>query len=317
MQGFNPVLLRQSLTTFHKADLLLPDAAWHAYLTLYNLAPLQSRYQLRAGRVQCEEYDLVVQYYTQQTASRGTVVLVHGYMDHVGLYSRLMGCLLAQGWDVLCYDLPGHGLSSGESYSIEHFCIYASQLDIILKSIHLKGPCVAIGQSTGGAVVLAHQQLLVQRLSADPISQRILLAPLIRPAQYSIIRIKYLLLRFFLRRVRRFHGVNSHDEEFMRFVRSQDPLQKQWVAVNWIGAMLGWVTLIEAGEPQHIDLTVIQGTEDETVDWPHNLSVLGQLFPRLDVELIEAGRHHLANEGLPWRQQVFDKVSKVLAKVKY
>ncbi|SFF86053.1 alpha/beta hydrolase [Neptunomonas qingdaonensis] len=313
MQGFNPVLLRQSLTTFHKSGLLRPDTAWHAYLTLYKLAPLQSQYQLRVGLVKCEQVDLAVQYYTQQTTSRGTVVLIHGYMDHVGLYSRLMGCLLEQGWDVLCYDLPGHGLSSGSGYSIDHFSTYAAQLDIILQSTHLKGPCVALGQSTGGAIVLAHQQLVSQRLSVDPFSQRILLAPLIRPAQYPFIRLKYSLLRFFLRRVRRFHGINSHDDAFVHFIRSQDPLQKQWVAVNWIGAMLEWVELIEAGQPQHIDMTVIQGTADETVDWQHNLSVLGRLFPLLRVELIEAGRHHLANEGLAWRQQVFDKISEVLA----
>ncbi len=316
MQGFNPVLLRQSLTTFQKSGLLHPDTAWHAYLMLYNLAPLQSQYQLRVGLVKCEKYDLAVQYYTQQTTSLGTVVLVHGYMDHVGLYSRLMGCLLEQGWDVLCYDLPGHGLSSGSSYSIDSFSTYAAQLDIILKSTQLKGPCVALGQSTGGAIILAHQKLVSQRLSADPITQRILLAPLIRPAQYPLIRFKYSLLRFFLSRVRRFHGTNSHDAAFVRFIRSQDPLQKQWVTVNWIGAMLEWVELIEAGQPQQIDMTVIQGTADDTVDWQHNLSVLGRLFPPLRIELIEAGRHHLANEGLPWRQQVFDKISEVLANVK-
>ena len=312
MQGFNPVLLRDSLTTFKKADLLHPDTAWHAYLALYNLAPLQSRYQLKVGLVRCDEFDLVVQYYAQHTANLGTVVLVHGYMDHVGLYSRLIECLLARGWDVLCYDLPGHGLSSGASYSIDHFTRYAQQLSHILQVRPLTGPIVMLGQSTGGAVVLAHQKLLAQEQSDDPIAQRILLAPLIRPAQYPVIRFKYAMLRFFLSRVRRFHGVNSHDAAFMRFIRLQDPLQKHWVAVNWIGAMLEWVELIEAGYPQQIDITVIQGTEDETVDWQHNLSVLERLFPRIQVALIKEGRHHLANEGLPWRDQVYDEISKVL-----
>lgn len=316
MQGFNPTLLRQSLASFQEVDLLYPDAAWQAYLALYNLAPLQSRYQLRIGLVTCDDYDLVVQYYTQQKMSQGTVFLIHGYMDHVGLYSRLIGCLLEQGWDVLCYDLPGHGLSSGASYSIDHFTRYALQVEQVLQARALSGPIVMMGQSTGGAIVLAHQTLMAQQQSADSIAQRILLAPLIRPAQYSIIRFKYSLLRFFLSRVRRFHGVNSHDDVFMRFIRFQDPLQKQWVAVSWIGAMLEWVGLIEAGQPQQIEITVIQGTEDETVDWQHNLSVLGQLFPKIKVELIEAGRHHLANEGLPWRQQVFDKISEVLIRVK-
>lgn len=317
MQDFDPVLLRQSLMSFQQAEQLCPDAAWQAYLDIYNLAPLQHRYHLSVGVVQCEEFDLVAQHYTQQFDSLGTVVVVHGYMDHVGLYSRLIAFLLEQGWDVLCYDLPGHGLSSGESYAIDDFSRYASQLEKVLRARDISGSCILLGQSTGGAVVLAHQALFCQGLATvDPICKRILLAPLIRPAQYHLIVFKYSFLRFFLNRVTRFYSMNSHDEAFMRFVHLQDPLQKQWVAVKWIGAMLEWVEVIESRTPQHIDITVIQGTEDATVDWKHNLNVLQRLFPDIEMELVDGGRHHLANEDVPWRKQVFDKVAEVLKRVK-
>lgn len=318
MQGFDPVLLRQSLTTFQQAEQLCPDTGWLAYLECYNLASLQHRYQLSVGVVKCEEFDLVAQHYAQPNDSLGTVIVVHGYMDHVGLYSRLITFLLEQGWDVLCYDLSGHGLSSGESYAIDHFSRYASQLECVLQSRDINGPCVLLGQSTGGATVLAHQALFCRQslITALPISKRILLAPLIRPAQYHLIAFKYSLLRFFLSRVRRFHSVNSHDEAFMRFVSSQDPLQKQWVAVKWIGAMLEWVEEIESAAPQNIEMTVIQGTEDATVDWRHNLKVLQRLFPDIQIELVDGGRHHLVNEDLLWRKQVFDKVSDVLKQAK-
>lgn len=315
MEGFDVEVLRQLLTDFQHAEIFQPNELWLSYLKMYQLTPLVEQYQLRAGLVSCDGYDLVVQHYMQSNRSRGTVVLVHGYMDHVGLYSQLISEMLGLGWDVLCYDLPGHGLSTGDSYSIDHFSRYAEQLEKIIQQRVLQKPCVMVGQSTGGAIVLAHQKLFTSEQVTDPIVQRILLAPLIRPAQHYAIYWKYALLRYLLKRVRRFHSNNSHDEDFVRFIRFQDPMQKQWVAVSWIGAMLEWVDLIEASEPQSIDITVIQGTEDNTVDWQHNLSVLQRLFPDIEVELVEEGRHHLANEGLPWRQQVYDKISEVLMRI--
>ncbi|SIS43489.1 alpha/beta hydrolase [Neptunomonas antarctica] len=317
MQGFNAAALRHSLKTFRQGDFFEPDAAWLSYFTLYNLAPLRARYQLSLGIVTCGTFELVVQHYTQKGSSRGrskgNIVLVHGYMDHVGLYSKLIGYLLEQGWDVLCYDLPGHGLSSGDSYAIDHFSQYAEQLEHILHYQVLDGPCVLIGQSTGGSIVMAHQYLFGD--GENKVNYRILLAPLIRPAQYELIRFKYFILRFFLKRVRRIHSTNSHDTDFIRFVRFQDPLQDKWVAVNWIGAMLEWVELIESGPCKDGPITVIQGTDDKTVDGQHNVQVLRQLYSEIDVLLVDGGRHHLANEGLVWREQVFSKIQNVLKQI--
>ncbi|WP_293265685.1 alpha/beta hydrolase [Neptunomonas sp.] len=315
MQAFTVEALRQSLSGFQEAEIFHPDELWLSYMEMYQLAPLAEHYQLRMGIVSYESCDLVVQHYMQVGASCGTVVLVHGYMDHVGLYSQLISNLLKKDWNVLCYDLPGHGLSTGDSYAIDDFSTYALQLELVLQQQSFQKPCVLMGQSTGGAIVLSHQKLFASKQETDPIAQRILLAPLIRPAQYHAIWLKYKVLRYFLKRVRRFHSNNSHDDAFLCFLRSQDPLQKQWVAVSWIGAMLEWVEEIEAGTPQLINMTVIQGTDDNTVDWQHNLSVLQRLFSNLEVELIEDGRHHLVNEGLPWRRLVFDKVGEVLSRI--
>ena len=43
--------------------------------------------------------------------ARGTVLICHGYFDHVGLYRHLIAHVLELGYAVLAYDLPGHGLS--------------------------------------------------------------------------------------------------------------------------------------------------------------------------------------------------------------
>ena len=44
---------------------------------------------------------------------RGTVFLLHGYFDHTGILKNLIRHCLEREWTVACFDLPGHGLSSG------------------------------------------------------------------------------------------------------------------------------------------------------------------------------------------------------------
>ncbi len=46
---------------------------------------------------------------------RATVLLMHGYFDHTGTLSQTIHHLIARGYQVAAYDMPGHGLSSGDS----------------------------------------------------------------------------------------------------------------------------------------------------------------------------------------------------------
>src|SRR5690606_29972916 len=74
------------------------------------------------GVFEAAGYQLVAQYWLPTGVSpKGTVFFLHGYYDHVGLFSAFIGFLLRQGWIVVAYDQPGHGLSSGEQASIKDF----------------------------------------------------------------------------------------------------------------------------------------------------------------------------------------------------
>ena len=85
--------------------------------------------------------------------ARGTVVINHGYLDHSGLYNKLITVFLAANYDVLIYDLPGHGLSSGALASIDSFAEYQTVLSELLLHLDdtLIGPRILLGQSTSGA----------------------------------------------------------------------------------------------------------------------------------------------------------------------
>ncbi len=111
-----------------------PPHALSDYLAHYRLAPLLSqRVGLYAGFVDTERYRLWAQVWTPEQP-RGTAFVVHGYFDHLGLYRHLLERLLDQGWRVVLWDLPGHGLSSGARATIDDFedygaCLQASSVN--------------------------------------------------------------------------------------------------------------------------------------------------------------------------------------------
>ncbi len=308
--------LRNTLPAFSKVTGWRPNDVWDDYAKLYKLIPLREQYDWTVGVEPYQDLSLVMQHFAVEDAV-GTVFLLHGYTDHLGLYTGLIETLLKAGWNVLGVDLPGHGLSSGNSYSIQSFSTYAGMVQHILKTHCQNEMTLLMGLSTGGAAILEHQRLYPAQ-AGDPFSVagRILLAPLVRPAYCEVIQWKYRLLHLFLKRVKRVRTEHSHDEAFLRFIHEEDPLQSNWIAVDWIGAMLKWIPLIEGSVPSKIPMTVIQGTDDTTVDWSHNVTVLKQLYPSAEIKLIEGARHHLVNEGEPWLSEIREVVLQTLSKIK-
>jgi len=328
MTSFDADEMRNQLAAFDPLAPFSISGAWQDYHGLYRLEPSVDKYHYSIGLEILDGTELVVQLFSPSAdlkKAKGTVVLMHGYMDHVALYGKLINHVLEQGWALLSYDLPGHGLSSGASHAIDHFSEYAAQLEQIL-SHHplLASPLVLMGQSTGGAIILEHHRLFGDAVaSADTIghvdrlsiAHRILLAPLIRPKQYRSIQLQYHIFHYFLDRVKRFYTPNSHDKGFTRFIREKDPLQKSWVSVDWIGAMLVWVKAIESWRPRQAEVTVFQGTDDQTVEWEHNLTVLCDIYPNISIKKIEGARHNLANEDEQWREPVFSGITAILSSI--
>jgi len=117
------------------------------YLKFYQLDfPSTLSAQHFIGTLQSGEYTIVAQYWlpTLQPA-KGTVLVLHGYYDHVGLCQHLIRFILEQGFAVVAYDQPGHGLSSGEQVVIHHFSEYVAVLQqCVQQAQHLPQPLLAI-----------------------------------------------------------------------------------------------------------------------------------------------------------------------------
>ena len=231
--------------------------------------------------------------------AKGTVMLQHGYYDHVGLYGNIIGHCLQQGYNLFCYDLPGHGLSTGERAGINSFQQYDQVFVDGLEQCqrHMPGPISLIGQSTGGAIIVNY--LLSRHINREnsPFDKIFLLAPLVRPMSWNLSLVFFHMAKWFIKRMKRTFTENSNNPDFVEFVSRHDPLQPLYLQVTWVRALKEWITFIENCPSVDLDIHVIQGDEDGTVDFRHNQKVLAQKFMGHDVRYIKGGRHHLANEG--------------------
>jgi alpha-beta hydrolase superfamily lysophospholipase len=237
---------------------------------------------------------------------KGSLLLLHGYYDHMGLYRHLIEWSLQLGLAVIVCDLPGHGLSSGSPASIASFSEYQavlSGLQVEAARLSLPAPWHLCGQSTGAAIVIDH--LLNAPLRRE-VGRAILLAPLVRPRAWLRSRFSYQAVRPFLRQLPRRFTVNSTDAAFIDFVHRQDPLQAQMLPTDWVGALARWIPMIESAMPSAQRPLIVQGDADLTVDWRYNLKILEQKFDRPDVLLLPGARHHLANEQARYRTHYLD-----------
>jgi alpha-beta hydrolase superfamily lysophospholipase len=237
-----------------------------------------------------------------------TLVLVHGYFDHVGLYSHLVRFGLSRGANVVAFDLPGHGISSGPRGEIRDFAEYRQAIADVLTAVdYLPGKRLVIAQSTGGAATMDY----LQNGGASRVDRVVLLAPLVRPTQWRRIVFTHRLLSRFVDQVPRRFADSSQDPQFLNFLR-EDPLQSLVIPVCWVAALRRWLPRFLAGPVSPHELMVVQGDADDTVDWTYNLRQIRRLFPAMRLYMVPGGRHHLANERADLRTAYFSAIESYL-----
>jgi alpha-beta hydrolase superfamily lysophospholipase len=301
---FDPDRLRAGLKPLVENLALSEDG--QAYQRFYSMGGLGSegRVSSRLGRFEIGGYEIVTQLWTPEKPV-ATLVLVHGFYDHMGLYRHVIEWALELGYAVISCDLPGHGLSSGTRASITDFAEYQVVLERLFveaNALDLPQPWHLCGQSTGGAIVIDH---LLNHGDQSPIQgQSILLAPLVRPRGWTWSKVSYYLLRAFVKGIDRRFSENTNVPTFMPFLMA-DPLQPRRLPTAWVGALAKWIERIESAPRSPRSPLIVQGESDMTVDWNHNLAVLKDKFDHPQIFMLHEARHHLANELPELRVQFF------------
>jgi alpha-beta hydrolase superfamily lysophospholipase len=241
--------------------------------------------------------------------SRGTAIILHGYYDHSGIVRNLIDCCIREGLCVAAFDLPGHGLSSGEPAAIDSFSQYANALDTFLTicQTYLPGPFFAVGHSTGCAVVLEQ----IFRRQDNPYRHIILLAPLVRSEYWFWSKVGYELSKLFTTKTCRWYRNASSDKAFLKWFR-RDPLQTSHFPICWAKAMYAWNDRFNTYTPRSVPLTIIQGESDNTVDWRFNIPYLNAKIPGCRIVFIKNGRHQLLNEAEPYRSICLENIREIL-----
>jgi len=241
---------------------------------------------------------------------QGTVVVLHGYYDHVGIMKNLIHFLLGKQYAVAAYDLPGHGLSTGERAAIDSFQEYVAALEEFLRLCqpHLPGPFHLVGHSTGGAAALDYL------LTAEeiPVERTVLLAPLVRSYAWEISKLGNVAAGPLVESIPRVFRSNSSDDQFVRFLR-EDPLQYGYFPLKWANALYAWNDQIKTYPPSERPVLVIQGTADTTVDWKYNVEFIQEKLPTAKIVLLERARHQLVNESRGLRGRLFEDLVKYLS----
>ncbi len=285
------------------------------YLDFYNLHfedTANNRIDHLYTTIQSQGFDVAVQVWLRQE-NKGTVFIVHGYWDHTGLYHHLIRHCLKLGFNVVAYDEPGHGLSTGERVVIDSFTRYTRVFEDLINEckIHLPKPYFSIGQSTGGAVLFDY---LFTHPEND-FTNTILLAPLIRIKNWHLAanahKLVYPWLKYFPRDMRQ---LGSHDENFCEFLRN-DPMQFNKASMQWLYALRQWVVRFSQFSTIDCPLAFVQGDKDETVDWHYNLPTAEARLPNLKKHLIADACHNLVNESDYYRNQVMTIISNELGAV--
>jgi lysophospholipase len=299
--------LRQQLPPFGAG--VTPSPGLRAFCRFYGIdfAAQCPAVEHRAGTVHSGSYTLAVHAWCQPDA-QANLLLLHGYFDHTGLFNKLIAWALAHKCNVLIFDLPGHGLSTGEPAAINAFAEYSRAIADVLAAVEM--PSLrwwVMAQSTGGAALIDFA-----RHARWPFTATVLLAPLVRPVGWLRVSLGHRLLGSWLDSVPRKFAVNSSDKAFLTFLQ-RDPLQSKRISLRWVAALRHWLQ-----ELPHSDLgvgpaLVVQGDADATVDWRYNLPVIQALFPGSEIAMLPGAGHQLANESAEFRSAYLTRVQTWLA----
>jgi len=250
---------------------------------------------------------------------KGTVIVLHGYLNHTGQMKHLIAGLLESGFAVGSFDLPGHGLSEGQSAAVGAFEDYTQALRDFVPVVEpiCRRPLYFVGFSTGASVGMDllgnHPQAVACGCHPKEIFDKVVLAaPLIHWRRFNASKAMYAFYRAFTEKAPRVPQRNSSNKDFLSFNRHSDYLHCRYVSLDWVRALYDWNTRLAAATPCDKDVFILQGDRDTTVDWRYNIRLLKEKFPAAKVEVVQGARHELFNESIGLRKECLTKITAYL-----
>lgn len=244
-----------------------------------------------------------------QPQTTGIILLLHGYILHSLCQAAFISHLVSKGYEVVAFDWPGHGLSSGKRACISDFRVYALVLSSLIDSIERTQdtPIHLVAHSTGCSAWIAR----TINGFPDPFDKVILISPLVRSAAWiASVTGACIAKRIGLPLVPRVFRNSSHDMDYLNRLK-YDPLAPWVLPIQWTHTLIRWQRTLAHHSPHAKAINVFQGTRDTVVDWKHGLRMIHHLFPQASIRRWKGQRHDLLNEGKIVRSLVFDAIDRI------
>ncbi len=219
---------------------------------------------------------------------RGVVAITHGMGEHSSRYGHLVERFVARGWAVACYDLRGHGRSSGRRGDACNFAALLEDLDLVVATarrllmessgslplseegraaLPLNTPVFLFGHSFGGLISLRYLQ------TRQGVAGGIIAAPWLRlafqpaPWKLAIGRVA----RMFWPTLTQYTGVNlgrlSRDAAFLD-TQPHPELKHQRISARLFYEIERERSLARAAAPGLAAPTLfLHGQADPVTDW--------------------------------------------------
>jgi alpha-beta hydrolase superfamily lysophospholipase len=277
-----------------------PTPAVAEYFNFYNLSPADAGHWF--GTVASEGEILAAHFFLPKNPV-GTIFLVHGFLDHTATLSKLIHEGIARNYAVVSWDLPGHGLTSGERTETGDFALCAAQLEDILGRVkgRLPQPVHLMAHSTGASIAMEY----LHNAEINQFDRIVLLAPLVRHAHWGWGKFGYTISSPFTNHIGRKVKTNSSNPVYLEFARN-DPLGIESISYEYLEDLYEWEERARDYPEWDGAALIIQGDLDDVVDWEYNLEFLQGKMPEAEISIIPGARHQLANESDAYRIQVFD-----------
>ena len=123
------------------------------------------------------ELDFHVEHYRAQSDGRLSLIMVHGFSAHCGLYRHVGAAFAAAGIAVTQFDCRGHGRSSGRRGHVDDFDEYLDDLAMVIawaRAQVTSRSWTLLGHSMGGAIALAY---VLDQARAEKPDHLVLAAP--------------------------------------------------------------------------------------------------------------------------------------------
>jgi len=224
---------------------------------------------------------------------KGTLFIIHGYLEHTALRIPIIAQAVRHGWMVCGIDLIGHGLSTGKPAHIDEFDEYVVALETALHNKAWPKPWRFAGHSTGCAV-----ELLYVAKHGNPFEWSLLEAPLVRTMLWKPSMVAKRLFKGAINTLPRRNAGMSKKQTYYGLLK-RDPLYLDKVPISWFDALERYVAVTESWSRLPGSFLILQGDMDTGVDWPYNVEFLQNHIEQPQIEIIRGGKHHLLRDEGP------------------